>query len=652
MLAAVLSAAAAPAALAQENPPARVGRLSYIGGSVSFEPAGTQQWAAAELNRPVTIGDRIWTDWDSRAEIELGDAVVRLDSRTGLSFLNLDAMTAQMQLSAGTIIVHVRTLATGEQDEVDTPNLALSLEQPGTYRVQVDSSGETTRVEVISGEALASGGGQTFPVAAQQSATFTGTNSLGVVYATLGIPDAFDDWSMARDREEAQAAAQVTQYVSPDTVGIYDLETYGSWQDTGWGYAWFPDVVVGWAPYRFGRWVWIAPWGWTWVDDEPWGFAPFHYGRWGYWHNAWCWIPGPRGVRPVYAPGLVAWTHRGGHVGWVPLGPRDVYLPGYAAGRAYVRDINLTNAHGLSPAFVTEAYRRGGAGITYANRDVPGAVTAVPRATFSTSQPADAHRVVLTRRGLLGLRFGAAAPAITPTRSSIFGARLRTLQVPPRQLTDRPVVARLVPARAPVSFARQVEALRANGGRALTAQQWARLRPNTPTSTVRLAADIGPAARLRPAPQSARPVYRADRPAWAQSPIDRRVPMPRYRSPQSAPAKRPPRFHFNPGRRVPVPPSPHPAPPMYRPQRSFAPSRANSSYPMHNNYAPPRSPPPMYRPVTPSFTPRRFSPPPAPAFHPAYHPAYQPAFHPAYHPAPAPVDQPAPHFVRPQPPRA
>ena len=692
VLAAVLSAAAAPAVFAQESPPTRVGRLSYIGGSVSFEPAGTQQWAAAELNWPVTIGDRIWTDWDSRAEIELGDAVVRLDSRTGFSFLNLDAMTAQMQLSAGTIIVHVRALAAGEQDEVDTPNLALSLEQPGTYRVQVDSTGDTTRVEVVSGEALASGGGQTFPVAAQQSATFTGTNSLGVVYATLGIPDAFDDWSMARDREEAQAAAQVTDYVSPDTVGIYDLDTYGGWQDTEWGYAWFPNVVVGWAPYRFGHWVWIAPWGWTWVDDEPWGFAPFHYGRWGYWHNAWCWVPGPRGVRPVYAPGLVAWTHgghfggphrgphAGGHVGWVPLGPRDVYLPGYAAGRAYVRDINLTNARGLNPAFVTAAYRRGGAGITYANRSVPGAVTAVPRTAFSTSQPADAHRVVLTRRGLLGMRFGAGAPAITPTRASIFGARRRTVQAPPRQLTDRPVIARLVPARAPVSFARQVQALRANGGRALTPQQWARLRPNTPTSSVRLAPDIRPAApvlqrgpqrsdfagrpapigspgaRLRPAPQSARPVYRADRPAWAQSPVIRRnhpiqrsqplpqrhVPVPRSRNPQRAPVNRPPRFDFNPGRRTPIPAAPNSAPPMYRPQRSFAPLRANPSFPMRNDYAPPRSPPPMYRPVAPRFTPRPYTPPPAPAFHPAYQPAY--------HPAPAPAYHPAPHIVRPQPP--
>ena len=663
VLIALLSGAAAPLALAQENPPDRVGRLSYIGGSVSFEPAGTQSWTAAELNRPVTIGDRIWTDWDSRAEIELGDAVVRLGSRTGFSLLNLDSMTAQIQLTAGTLIVRVRSLADGEQDEIDTPNLALSLQQPGTYRVEVDSAGDATRVEVISGEALASGGGQSFPVTAQQSAVFSGTDTLNVIYATLGVPDALDEWSMARDRQEQQSASQVASYVAPDTVGIYDLDTYGSWQDTAqWGYAWFPNVVVGWAPYRFGHWVWIFPWGWTWVDNEPWGFAPFHYGRWGYWHNAWCWIPGPRNVRPVYAPALVAWAHgprdggprSGPQVGWLPLGPRDVYVPGYAANAAYVRSVNLANARDLTPASFAAAYRRGPAGLRYANRDVPGAITAVPRAAFSASRATDAHRVVLNRRGLLNVRLSPEAPAITPSRASVFGARVHNLQVPPRQLTNRPVVARLLPARAAVSFARQQAAIQANGGRMPAPLQWARLRPNTPASPVRLAPQTRPAAppssqrrprgefTSRPQPMREPAVpgayprpqsqYRSDRPAWARSPqpagrpgVPVRAPRPPAarevlpsRAPQF-PAERPaPRPESPPRERAPpraprarpVPEGRPPlevsmwnsAPPMYRAQEVSAPVRPDPSLrsAISREYAPPRSPPPMYRVLTPA----------------------------------------------------
>ena len=67
-------------------------------------------------------------------------------------------------------------------------------------------------------------------------------------------------------------------------TGYEDLDEYGDWSYVaGYGMCWRPRVVVaGWAPYRFGHWVWVGPWGWTWVEDEPWGFAPFHYGRWAF----------------------------------------------------------------------------------------------------------------------------------------------------------------------------------------------------------------------------------------------------------------------------------------------------------------------------------------------------------------------------------
>ena len=190
-------------------------QLSYAEGSVSLQPAGTTSWTDAALNRPVTIGDKLWSDRDSRAELDIGDAVVRLGGNTGFSFLNLDDQTAQMQVTAGTVIVHVRTLASGEQDEIDTPNLALTLEQPGTYRVEVSDTGDTTIVKVDDGAAQASGGGETFPVAAQQSVTFTGTSVLTADYAMLGSPDSLDGWSMRRDQEDRQQEAVAQQYVSP-----------------------------------------------------------------------------------------------------------------------------------------------------------------------------------------------------------------------------------------------------------------------------------------------------------------------------------------------------------------------------------------------------------------------------------------------------
>jgi len=44
------------------DPPGRVARLSYVQGSVSLEPAGQQDWVGAEINRPVTTNDKLWSD--------------------------------------------------------------------------------------------------------------------------------------------------------------------------------------------------------------------------------------------------------------------------------------------------------------------------------------------------------------------------------------------------------------------------------------------------------------------------------------------------------------------------------------------------------------------------------------------------------------
>src|SRR6266436_7707555 len=123
---ALLGLFALGAAGAEEgDPPGRVARLSDVEGSVSLQPAGVEEWAAATLNRPLTTGDKLWTDQSSRTELDIGAAAIRLGATTGFSFLNLDDNTAQMQVTAGTLIVRVRDLQ-GQTYEVDTPNVALS----------------------------------------------------------------------------------------------------------------------------------------------------------------------------------------------------------------------------------------------------------------------------------------------------------------------------------------------------------------------------------------------------------------------------------------------------------------------------------------------------------------------------------------------
>jgi len=451
---ALFSLAMLGVALADEaDPSGRVARLSYLQGSVSLEPAGAPDWIAAELNRPLTTNDRLWSDTPgSRAELDIGGAVIRVGSDTGFSFLNLDDNVAQMQVTAGTVSVTVRELLENQTYEIDTPNVAVLLDQAGQYRIDVNEAGNTSVVRVSAGQAEANGGGQTIPIANQQVMTFVGNEAIP---AALGAPDGFDDWTFERDREYDQAASR--QYVPEDMAGTEDLDDNGQWQDTpDNGYVWVPTgVAAGWAPYSFGHWAFISPWGWTWVDDAPWGFAPFHYGRWTRLRNSWAWVPGPRQSRAMYSPAMVAWVgggagagvSAGAGVGWFPLGPREVYVPGYRVSERYVRAINVTNTPITDRTYITNVYQNRVVNLHYVNSAVPGAVTSVPQSVFASAQPVNAHRLNVTVGQGARVATTATPPSIAPVRQAFVGGGVPGggARRPPQAVLNRVVVVRTAP---------------------------------------------------------------------------------------------------------------------------------------------------------------------------------------------------------------
>jgi hypothetical protein len=441
------------------DPPDRAARLSFLQGDVSLQPAGENEWATAVVNRPLTTGDKLWTDRGARAEIHVGQAAVRLGSDTGFSFLNVDDDTIQMRMSAGVVDVRVRALDGNDHIEIDTPNLALSVLRPGNYRIEVNDAGDTTVVKVSEGDVEASGGSQDVVVHAQQAATFRGKNPLTAQFDPLGAPDEFDSWSLERDRRDDRAAAsQTAQYVAPDVTGYEDLDTNGTWSsDPEYGYVWTPTTVaVDWSPYRYGRWVWVAPWGWTWIDDAPWGYAPFHYGRWAHVRDRWCWVPGPRHVRAVYAPALVGWVGTpgvdvtisvggGSRVAWFPLAPREVYVPARRFSPRYVERVNVTNTVIVNKTYITNVYDNKITNVTYRNRTVPGGVTAVSRTTFTSAERIGGRTVRVDEREISRARATAMAPQIQPARESRLGvseAARRNVRVPPPSVANRQVVVK------------------------------------------------------------------------------------------------------------------------------------------------------------------------------------------------------------------
>ena len=510
------------AAADDDDPPTRVARLSEADGSVSFEPAGTEDWVTAVVNRPLTTGDKLWADHDSRAELHLGSASIRLGANTGFSFLNLDDRTAQLQLTEGTLRIRIRRLSRDEIFEVDTPNLAFNASRPGIYRINVNAAGDTTVVVVRDGEGEVTGGGQSYVVRADETGIFTGTDQLSADIEGVGDDDDLERWSYERDRREDHSASR--QYVSDEAIGYEDLDEYGGWRNTpDYGTIWFPHTtVVGWAPYRYGHWVWIAPWGYTWVDDEPWGFAPFHYGRWVVVGGSWGWVPcrpGPVGVayvRPVYAPALVAWVGGpniaigvavggGAAVGWFPLGPREVYVPSYHVSRTYVNNVNVTNTT-VNTTVVNNYYnnvvvnKTNVTNVTYVNQRVPGAVTATSTQAFTTAQPVARNVVRVDERQLANAQVTARTPALPPERQAFAGGGRPTQARPPQQVVTRAVVAKTAPPPPPAPVERQQALIRQNGGQAPPVSQ---IRQAQPEQQARAAAPVrmAPPARQVTTPQ-------------------------------------------------------------------------------------------------------------------------------------------------------
>lgn len=464
------------------DPPDRVARLAYLAGDVGFLPAGAQEWSDAGVNRPLTRGDRLATGHDARVELELDRASLRADRDTDLDLLQLDDQIGQIELTRGTLNLSVRGLDPGESYEIDTPTVALVLDHPGVFRIDVDDRGGDTEITALDGQATVYGeNGASRLLVGGHSYRFDDSSLAQVGESYSGARDAFDIW--CADRDDRYARSTTRQYVSEEVVGYEDLDQYGQWQSSDdYGQVWYPAYVANdWAPYRQGHWAYVAPWGWTWVDDAPWGFAPYHYGRWVSVRGRWGWIPGPRDLRPIYAPALVAFVGgsgwnvsigSGAPIGWFPLGPGDIYNPWYSASAGYYRRVNRHNirwgrAHHRGDhdgdhdgdRRIDEHYRHYREGRDpdqhYANRYAPHGITAMSREAFVHAERASAHRVNVDPARLREAPVLARGNGVQPVHASIAGVRPGHARHVPTGRFDRAVVAHRTPPGLAVREHRQ-----------------------------------------------------------------------------------------------------------------------------------------------------------------------------------------------------
>jgi DNA segregation ATPase FtsK/SpoIIIE-like protein len=493
------------ASAAYADPPAVVGRLNYVSGPVSFAPAeAADEWVAAPLNRPITTGDRLWTDTNAFAEMHVGSLAVRMAPQTSLDVLNLDDRALQLRVAQGDVNLRVRRIPSGRLIEIATPNGSVVVRQPGSYRISVDADSSIVTVRA-GGQAEVFGTGGS--VLLRDAEEVVLSRSRPELFAAAQ-PDEFDRWAADRDRRHDRVAS--TRYVPVEMTGYEDLDQYGEWRTVAeYGNLWIPSAVpTGWAPYRYGHWVWISPWGWSWIDDQPWGFAPSHYGRWVWYHNYWAWAPGRIIERPVYSPALVAFIGgsnfsvsigAGPAVGWVPLGYREPYMPWYTASRTYVQNVNV--------AYVTNVTNINTTNIRYVNRTAPQAVTVVSRDAFIAARPVQQATISVPSRTLASAPVTRGAPVSQPQRTSF--VRQERGSRPPAQVIAREAVV----VNRPPTLAR--ESGRASAPRVAESPERPPVRVIERGARVSLPINQAPRAEAR----AARPAIqapRADAPAAQQ----------------------------------------------------------------------------------------------------------------------------------------
>jgi len=342
-----------------------VARISLIQGDVSTQRGDTGDWAAAALNQPLVAGDRISTGDNSKAELQLDHAnILRIGNNSQAKIATVERVQnerARIQVQIWQGLAYYSVFKDSEAEvEIDTPNAAIQpTSKDGVYRIEV--TGFETHVIVRAGAVDMATPQGSARVEMGQGATVKGTTRLaGNVLGGAPAMDSWDSWNI--DRDLVINNAQSWTYTNRYYVGSEDLDVYGHWINVpDYGRVWSPRVGGDWSPYRAGGWVWEPYWGWTWVSHEPWGWTPYHYGRWFLYGKSWMWWPGPvdgeRNYRPEWAPAYVSFFGFGGHrgvsvgfgsVGWLPLGPGDLFYPWYGRNGSQLKGISVTDATNIT----------------------------------------------------------------------------------------------------------------------------------------------------------------------------------------------------------------------------------------------------------------------------------------------------------------
>jgi hypothetical protein len=420
-------------------------RLSLIEGDVQIVVQDTTDWTEAAINLPLNEGDRLWVPDNGKAELQIqGGVYVRADGNTALDILTVNHDSAQFYLGLGHTYINNRRGGI-KTVQVDTPLSSLRSYDNSIMMIDISEDG-VTEVSVLKGYVYAESRAGATQVSAGNTLTIRGENNAEL--APIGSPDDWERWNMERD-QRLNAWGESSRYL-PDDLHEYasDFDDNGRWDYVSdYGYVWVPAVTIaGWAPYTYGRWVWIRG-SYVWIDFDPWGWAPCHYGRWVFIAaRGWCWVPPARGA-VYWGPGYVGWIVTPSTVAWVPLAPGEIYYGYgyYGPGSVNIATVNIN----------TVVVNR-----TYVNARVNNAVVVVQRDTFGTGRRVPVkvkENPFLEQRQQPVRDITAVPPRVRPERPIVLvppEAREHARQRPPERERERmpsevPETPRAVPSAPP-----------------------------------------------------------------------------------------------------------------------------------------------------------------------------------------------------------
>jgi hypothetical protein len=470
-------------------------RISLIDGDVQIRTEDTGDWVPASINMPLRDGDRIWVPEGGKTELQLRDgSYLRLNEKSALEILTLDKDSFQFYLTEG----HAYTNFKGRRGsllQMDTPISSIRAYDRSIFRMGIADDG-LTQVSVFRGtvDAESKSGRTTI----RSGYTLILKEETYAELSPLGPPDKWERWNSERDRTLAERRPP-SRYL-PEELYAYssDFEENGRWvYASEFGYVWAPRVVVsvGWAPYRMGRWVWIAG-DYVWISYEPWGWVPYHYGRWAFIASSgWCWVPPARGA-VFWGPGFVAWVRTPTHVAWVPLAPREIY---YGRGHYGPHSVNITNVN-ITNIQVNQT--------TYKNIHVQNAVTVVHQDTFVKGKHVD---VKVKENPFLKEKISVGRPDIKPEKA-----------------THMPVIKEIPQTKRPPEPIREIRVKELKEKRPLVKERNASvLRPESPPKEMTLKVKEGkPVERKVEQTRGPRPTEKGVEKPRESKPLDRKIEKP------------------------------------------------------------------------------------------------------------------------------